>query len=153
MTARAPGGRPQRLRGAAASGAAVAAYGWWATGLRSFTAPAYLAVGLPVAVLTIAATVDPPGRPAREQPPGTTSGRRRRLRAVFPWALVLLLAAGLEGVALTLGGRSPAVPTLSTVVDHALGWHTARCVLFCGWLAAGSAPVRRVVGRRRGRPA
>ena len=45
--------------------------------------------------------------------------------------------AGLEAVGLALGGRSADVPTLSTVVDHALGWHLTRLLLFVGWLLIG----------------
>jgi hypothetical protein len=44
---------------------------------------------------------------------------------------------GLEIVALARGGRSATVPTLSTVVDHALAWHLARLLLFAGWLLIG----------------
>jgi hypothetical protein len=47
----------------------------------------------------------------------------------------------LEGLGLALGGRSKTVPTLSTVIDHALAWHALRLILFCGWLLIGSMPV------------
>jgi hypothetical protein len=53
------------------------------------------------------------------------------------------VAFALEVAGLALGGRSSAVPTLSTVVDHALAWHAVRFVLFLAWLALGWAPVVR----------
>jgi hypothetical protein len=67
------------------------------------------------------------------------------LRWVLPWLLVALVATGFEGLGLALGGRSATVPTMSTVIDHALAWHALRLVLFCGWLLIGSAPVIRTV--------
>ncbi|MCQ4118126.1 hypothetical protein [Rhodococcus tibetensis] len=70
------------------------------------------------------------------------------LLSVLPWLILLVLAVGLEGVGLALGGRSTSVPTLSTVIDYALAWHPVRFVLFCGWLAVGGAPVVRMVHRR-----
>jgi hypothetical protein len=57
------------------------------------------------------------------------------------------VAVALESLALALGGRSAAVPTLSTVVDRALVWHLARFGLLCLWLAAACLPARRVVAR------
>jgi hypothetical protein len=75
------------------------------------------------------------------------------LRSTFPWVVLLLLAVGLEVAGLALGGRSTEVPTLSTVIDHALGWHGVRLALFLGWLAVGWAPVARVAVHRRARAA
>ncbi|MGH9098038.1 MAG: hypothetical protein ACRDWB_11510, partial [Acidimicrobiales bacterium] len=78
------------------------------------------------------------------------------LRSVFPWVVFGALAIGLEGLGLALGGRSSGVPTISTVVDHALAWHGLRFVLFAGWLAMGWVPAIRgasgVRGRQRGGP-
>jgi hypothetical protein len=62
------------------------------------------------------------------------------VRWALPWLLVALAAAGLEGLGLALGGRSKTVPTLSTMIDHALAWHALRLILFCGAsTSAGSA--------------
>lgn len=126
----------------------LAAYAYWATGLRPFTVSCYAAVGIPVAVVTAALFT----RHATE----LSGGRRRHrgqvlgLHGVVPWLVGALLAAGLEGLALGLGGRSSAVPTLSTVIDHALAWHVLRLVLFTAWLLIGSAPLLSVMrGSRR----
>lgn len=116
----------------------LAAYAFWATGLRPFTAPAYLAVGIPVLVLACGAVVDD-----RRVPPTP----RVTLRSVWMWLALLTVALGLEVVALALGGRSASVPTLSTVIDYALTRHVVRFVLFCGWLALGAAPIVRIVRR------
>ncbi|MDA8290707.1 MAG: hypothetical protein M0Z33_03370, partial [Actinomycetota bacterium] len=76
--------------------------------------------------------------------------------AALPWIVLAAAAAGLEAAALVLGGRSPAVPTLSTVVDRALVWRPVRFLLLCGWLSlvlapelAGRPALRRSGGRWR----
>ncbi len=128
------------------------AYAWWATGVAPFTARAYLAVGIPAAALLALAAFAPwLGRtppPNDARPPGAigpSRGERSQLRRSLPWLALFLVAAGLEGAGLALGGRSEAVPTVSTVIDHALARHTVRFALFCAWLAAGSIPWRAVL--------
>jgi hypothetical protein len=124
--------------------AVVAGYAWWATGVAPFTAAAYVAVGIPVAVVALAASLDPRRDEAMAAPrsPATV-----RLGAAVPWAVLGGVALVLELVALGLGGRSHAVPTLSTVVDHALSRHPVRFVLFSAWLAVAGLPlVRRSLG-------
>jgi hypothetical protein len=125
--------------------AALAAYAWWATGVPPFTGSAYVAVGLPVAAVAVAAALD---RRREGVPVPTRSSGAAGFRAALPWALVGAVAFVLELVALCLGGRSHDVPTLSTVVDHAQRRHAVRFVLFCGWLAVAGVPLLR---RRRGR--
>jgi hypothetical protein len=115
-------------------GVAFALYAWWATGQPPFAARAYLAIAVPAAALAVAVVAR--GRRAADPAPISRRG-------ALPWLLVLVAAAGLDGVGLALGGRSPDVPTLSTVVDHALRWHGVRFALFCGWLALGWWPVLR----------
>ena len=61
-----------------------------------------------------------------------------------------MLGIGLEGVGLTLRVGSAEVPTLSTVVDHALVRHGHRFVLCCGWLAVGWVPALRAALGTRG---
>jgi hypothetical protein len=116
--------------------AGVSAYAWWATAVAPFTAGAYLAVALPVAGLAIAALVLP-GPPRLRRP------AERPWYGALPWVGLLAVAVALESAGLVLGGRSTGVPTLSTVVDHALAWHAVRFVLFLAWLALGWAPVAR----------
>jgi hypothetical protein len=86
------------------------------------------------------------GRRAQRAP----DGEAVRLGRVLPWLLLALVAAGLGGLDLALGGHSSTVPILSTVIDHALAWHLLRLVVFCGWLLIGSPPVIRTM-RRHGR--
>jgi hypothetical protein len=163
------GGRPIRhgdshrsrhlgtVAAAALGSAGVLAYAWWATGVRSFTAGASIAVAVPVVIVATVALGDllsrPPGNPAavstqaaREADQGR--GRRHRHDAA-PWLVLLLVTLILEGTALVLGGRSADVPTLSTVVDHGLRWHWLRLVLFCGWLCIGALPLVRARLRKQ----
>jgi len=127
--------RPIPVLPMVAGAAAVALAGWWVTGLRPFTITAYVAVGLSVAPLVVvAAVVRPRGLGHSVEKPGYATFT---LHSVLPWVVLGALGIGLEGLGLALGGRSAGVPTLSTVVDHALAWHGLRFVLFCGWLAMG----------------
>ena len=142
--------RPSATPVALAVGAVVAVYAWWATGLPPFTAGASLAVGLPVLALIGVALAVGPRRHGGSGPSNRPTSDPTGLRTAFPWLMILLAALTLEGVGLALGGRSAAVPTLSTVVDHALAWHAVRFALFCGWLAAGWVPaLRSVLGSGR----
>ena len=125
--------------------AAAAGYGWWATGVRPFTTAAYLAVAVPVVV--VAGTGWWSGRHRLPAPPPVPG-----LRGAAPWLALALAGLGLEIAGLALGGRSPRVPTLSTVVDHALAFHATRLVVFAAWVALGLALLR-LRGRRRPRSA
>ena len=128
---------------------AGAGYAYWATGLRPFTWIAYLAVAIPVVICGSVLVVR--GSVGAGAGAGNRDGRVLTRAAAIPWLVLALAIAGLEGVGLVLGGRSRTVPTLSTVVDHALGWHVSRMVLFCGWLLIGVVPaVRGHTSRRAG---
>jgi hypothetical protein len=128
----------------AALATALAGYAWWASGVTPFTGLASLAVGMPVAAVSVAAAADLGRRRATAPPRARGAGAGSRL----PWIVLGVLGAGLELTALALGGRSHRVPTLSTVVDHALGTHPFRFVLFCGWLAVAVVPLARsTIGR------
>jgi hypothetical protein len=138
------------VRGAAGTAVVVgiAVYAWWAAGLAPFTTAAYVAVALPVAALATAALLVPTGPlPVRSVrsvgAPGAPVAQGRPWYRALPWAGPLAVAVGLEVAGLALGGRSSTVPTLSTVVDHALAWQAVRFVLFLAWLALGWAPVVR----------
>ena len=128
------------LLGFVGIGLAAAFYAWWATGVPPFTLRAYIAVGLPALILLVAAIIGPvPGRV--EAISATLPGGEDTPQRVFPWVILLVLAVSLEGLGLALGGRSQAIPTFSTVIDHALSQHVVRFILFCAWLAAGWAPL------------
>ena len=124
----------------------VVAYSWWATGTRPFTLAATVRGGgsgrvrrgadPAPSVVTGPAGVDGRARWGWGPEPRWPAPRR-------PWIVILVLSVSLEAAALALGGRSSGVPTLSTVVDHALGRHPVRLLLFCGWLAAGLVPAVR----------
>ncbi len=122
----------------------TALYAYWATGLEPFTGLAYIAVGIPVVLLAGVAVI---GGAPEPRDNGMPRAGEITLRSVLPWLVLLFVAAGLEGLGLALGGRSTTVPTLSTVIDHALAWHPVRFVLFCGWLAVGGGPVVRMYHR------
>jgi hypothetical protein len=111
--------------------AGVVAYGYWATGRAPFGAAAYLAVGIPIALAAAAVLLGRGSSTPRETPPLVT------VHSAWPWLSIAGLMVGLEAAGLALGGRSAAVPTLSTVVDHALAWHLVRLLLFVGWLLIG----------------
>lgn len=131
---------------AVAGAAAAVVYAWWATGTQPFTLSAYVAVGIPVVLVgTVAVGRSAPPLPSR---PRALGGG---LWSASPWIVILALAVGLECTALALGGRSSDVPTLSTVVDHALGRHALRFLLFCGWMAVGFAPSVWGLSRHRSR--
>jgi hypothetical protein len=109
-------------------------YAWWATGLRPFTGAAYTSVGIPTVALAIVAIADPGVRPP-------SANRGPALRSGRPWLVLLVVGAVLEAIGLALGGQSLTVPTLSTVVDHALRRHEVRFLLFLVWLGAGGGPL------------
>ena len=136
-------GSPLALVGIGAC-AATAVYAWWATGVPPFTLRAYIAVGLPALLLILAALIGPASGGV-EMISATSHGGAHRAPKVFPWIILLVLAVALESLGLALGGRSQTVPTLSTVIDHALSRHFVRLILFCLWLAAGWAPLVRMI--------
>ncbi len=147
--------------------AAAALYSWWATGVSPFTVAAYVAVGIPAVLLLAVGVADSLTGPRGQHDPdrGLDGGLGAgppvtrgalQLRRTFPWLLLVLAAIVLEATGLALGGRSETVPTLSTVVDHALAWHVVRFVLFCGWIAVGWSPLMRAATKAlpaRGGPA
>ena len=135
----------------AALGLLTLAYAWWATGLDSFTTAAYVAVAVPAVALVAAASVAsrlrPSARTRRSAPPSPLVVTR-----LWPWLVLGGLAVGLEALGLALGGRSPTVPTVSTVTDHVLAWHATRLVLFLVWLVVGWSSTATDLWRRWDRP-
>jgi hypothetical protein len=126
------------------------AYSWFATGAEPFHVLSYVLVALPVIIVVGLYVTEGTFNDERS---GVSHYYRSRSLGVSPsrsapWLLVLLGAIVLEVVGLLLGGRSPHVPTLSTMVDHLLRTHGLRCVLFVLWLAVGVTPLRRLQRRR-----
>jgi len=114
--------------------AVAALYSWWASGLRSFTHPAALAVGVPgVVVMTMLGW-------SRRRP--TVRAERALGRAgIVLWAAVLAVIVGWELVQYVSSPRS-AHPTLSSMADRVLETHPARAAAFFGWLVVGRTILR-----------
>ena len=131
----------------------AAAFAWWSTGLRPFTITVYVAIAIPVAALVLVGLARRRGARAdvSRRPPVPT--RHFGVGTTFPWITLLALVVGLESAGLALGGRSRGVPTLSTVVDHALAWHGIRFLMFMAWIAVGWVPTMRPLWHRRGEQA
>ncbi len=136
----------RRRVGAALTVLAALAYAWFATGVRSFSVPAYVLLTVPslLALFLYArlggfslSRID-----VTNYYRGRCSLATRRRSA--PWIAIAISALALESIGLGLGGRSKVVPTLSTTVDHLLVPHWGRFVLFVVWLAVGARPLHRL---------
>ncbi len=127
-------------------GVVAVVYAWWATGIPPFTVRAYVAVGIPALLLALAAVIGPASRRDAMVSPISPAGPNGAPKA-SPWAILLVLAVALECAGLALGGRASTVPTVSTVIDHAMSQHVVRFILFCLWLTAGTVPIVRLIRR------
>ena len=112
---------------------AVALYASWLSGVRSFSTTAWVGIAVPAGLLLAVAL--PPIRRRRRD-----DDRRTTVRHSLPLLLLFVVAVGVEAAGLALGGRSSTVPTLSTVVDHALAWRATRALLVVLWLGVGFGP-------------
>lgn len=128
------------------------ALAWLATGVRAFSALAYVVVAVPALGALLAYAALGGFSPSNDEV--TRHYRSRSAETTWqntaPWIVLAALALILESVGLALGGRSPSVPTLSTTVDHLLVSHLGRWLLFVAWLAVGAGPLRRLGLVRRG---
>jgi hypothetical protein len=122
--------------------AVAAAFGWWQTGLHPFSTDAYLSLIVPVMLAAFLA-VKPWRQPAVGGRHAAVPGKSHDM---FPLLVIVGLGIGLETAGLILGGRSVDVPTLSTVFDRAMRWHTSRWLLATTWILVGFLPL---VWRRR----
>jgi hypothetical protein len=126
------------VAGGLVGAAAVAAYAWWATGLRTFTWPALVAT-LAAGLLAMAAGARwLPRRPARRAAPAPDRWRR----GVAGWAALAAAVSGWELAAYLQAPREEH-PTLSWLVDGLLETHLAQAVAFVGWLVAAAVLSRR----------
>ncbi|MGH9139476.1 MAG: hypothetical protein ACRD0G_20895 [Acidimicrobiales bacterium] len=112
--------RPGLVAGA---GAGIAAYAWVASGLESFTGPAYAAAVVPgLALLVLAArTPDRPARLDRSVVTGTGVAV-----AVGAWQLAQYLSAPRDEH-----------PTLSSMADELLEARPLRAAVVVAWLLIG----------------
>ena len=116
-------------RGTVAALLAVsAAYAWWATSLRPFTAPCLWAT---------AAAGAAAGAAGLRWPTRTPAPRRARSRAgAGVWAVLFVTLAGWE-LASFLQHPRGAHPTLSSMANEVLAHHPVRAVAMVVWLAIG----------------
>ena len=113
------------------TGAAVA-YAWWTAGLRPFTWPALVAVGVAGAAAIVFGS--------RRR--GATASSSREPRRALPWAVLCALLAGWEVAAYLQHPRADH-PTLSALADQVLDWRPARALAFLVWLVVGADLARR----------
>ena len=131
-----------RRTGIGATAAAVAAYAWWATDLRSFTLPSLAAVlGAGLAGMFLGAALLPP-RPLPPGAPPTASAPPAPPRGLPVWA-GLGAALGLWQLASFLQHPRARHPTLSSLADTLLRTHPVRALGLVAWLAASAALARR----------
>jgi hypothetical protein len=123
--------------------ATLAGYAWWTAGVAPFTTLSYVLVAIPSLAIVIA-YVALAGL-SRHHDDLTAYFQRKSggasLTDVAPWIGVLCVAVVLEVIGLLLGGHSPAVPTLSTTVDHLLDHHWERWLICTTWLLVGVVPL------------
>ncbi len=111
---------------------AVGAYAWWAAGLRPFTWPALVSVGIAGAAAITLGT--------RRRRPSESGAQDRR--GALPWAVLCTLLGGWELAAYVQSPRADH-PTLSVLADQLFDWHPARALAFLVWMALGSDLARR----------
>ncbi len=109
--------------------AVVVAYAWWTAGLRPFTWPALVAVGVAGTVAIVVGTRH--RGEAGAHPDG-----------VLVWAVLLALLAGWELAAYLQEPRADH-PTLSSLADQVLAERPARALAFLLWVAVGVELARR----------
>ncbi|MFL6241593.1 MAG: hypothetical protein ACJ73V_01030 [Acidimicrobiia bacterium] len=114
--------------------AAALAYSWIASGLRPFTHPEAIAVGIPIIAAGIATL-----RLARRAPAEAVPESRRRI-----WVWRGLLAAFLVWELITYRSSPRAdYPTFSSITDSIMSTHPGRFAMFAVWLAVGYGIFRR----------
>jgi phosphatidylserine synthase len=99
-------------------------YSWIASGLRPFTHPEAVAVGIPLVVAGVAVL--------RMHPAEDDVSRR----GTWVWAALFVALVAWELVSYRLSPRVDH-PTLSTTADWAMSTHPGRFVMFAAWLGVG----------------
>lgn len=114
--------------------AAALVYSWIASGLRPFTHPEAIAVGIPIIVAGVAMLL--PGRRA-----GQAAAPESR-RGVLVWRGLLAAFLIWELISYRSAPRED-FPTFSSITDTIMSTHPGRCALFAVWLAIGYGIFRR----------
>ena len=104
----------------------VGAYAWWTAGLRPFTWPPLVAVGLAGVVAIVV------GTRWRRLP----ESRSDYSGSVLPWGILCALLAAWELAAYFQQPRADH-PTLSSLANQVLDWRPAQALVFLAWLAVG----------------
>ena len=104
----------------------AAVYAWWTAGLRPFTWPALVAVGLAGVVTIFVGT-------RWRRPPESRSAYSG---SVLPWGVLCAVLAAWELAAYFQQPRADH-PTLSSLADQMLDWRPAQALAFLAWLAVG----------------
>ena len=112
--------------------AAAGAYAWWTAGLRPFTWPALLAVGVAGAGTIVLGTR---WRRPSERQDCSVSG-------ALVWGVALSLLVGWELAAYFQHPRADH-PTLSALAEPVIDWRPARAIAFLVWTALGADLSRR----------
>lgn len=102
------------------------AYAWWTAGLRPFTWPALVAVGVAGVVTIFLGTRRRRLSESRSDYPGR----------VLPWGILCAVLAAWELAAYFQQPRADH-PTLSSLADQVLDWRPARALAFLAWIAVG----------------
>ncbi len=113
--------------------AAALVYSWIASGLRPFTHPEAIAVGIPI--IAAGAAMLLPGRRAGLAAPESRRGVlvwRGLLAAFLIWELISYRSSPREDF-----------PTFSSITDTIMSTHPGRFALFAFWLAIGYGIFRR----------
>lgn len=105
---------------------------WWTAGLRPFTLPALVAVGVAGVVTIVLGT-------GGRRPFGP---RPHAAEGLVIWGVLCALLAGWELAAYLQQPRADH-PTLSSLADHVIDWRPARALAFLAWIAVGADLSRR----------
>ncbi len=109
----------------------VAGYSWWATGLRPFTLPIEVAVGIPVLILLVLSW-----RRTRLGAVPAELQRRPPRSGLVAWGALFGALVAWELAAYVASPRQ-AHPTLSSITDSVTSTHPARALVFAVWVLLG----------------
>jgi hypothetical protein len=145
MDVKAMGSLAGRVRWGPLVGIAVLVYAWFSTGLRPFTVPIDVAVGVPILiVLAVSWRWSRLGALTRPEPRPARSG-------LVVWA-VLVGALAVWELAAYVASPRQAHPTLSSISDNVTSGHPTRALVFAVWVVLGWILFVPKPGKEAGRP-